>query len=39
VEGERIASMLGVKPLLGEEALEARVKACRWHTDRGAFCI
>jgi CHAT domain-containing protein len=29
VEGERIASMLGVKPLLGEEALEARIKACR----------
>jgi CHAT domain-containing protein len=29
VEGERIASMLGVKPLLGAEALEARIKACR----------
>jgi CHAT domain-containing protein len=29
VEGERIARMLGVKPLLGEEALEARIKACR----------
>jgi hypothetical protein len=29
VEGERIASMLGVKPLLGEEALEARIKAGR----------
>jgi CHAT domain-containing protein len=29
VEGERIASMLGVKPLLGEEALEVRIKACR----------
>jgi hypothetical protein len=39
VEGERIASMLGVKPLLGEEALEARIKACRWHAVRRAFCI
>ncbi len=29
MEGERIASMLGVKPLLGEGALEARIKACR----------
>ncbi len=29
VEGERIARMLSVKPLLGEEALEARIKACR----------
>jgi len=29
VEGERIASMLGVMPLLGAEALEARIKACR----------
>jgi CHAT domain-containing protein/Tfp pilus assembly protein PilF len=29
VEGERIARMLGVKPLLGEEAMEARIKACR----------
>ncbi len=29
VEGERIASMLGVKPLLAREALEARIKACR----------
>jgi hypothetical protein len=29
VEGERIASMLGVEPLLGKKAMEARIKACR----------
>ena len=29
VEGERIATMLGVKPWLGKEVLEARLKACR----------
>ncbi|MEW6211557.1 MAG: CHAT domain-containing protein, partial [Acidobacteriota bacterium] len=28
VEGERIASMLGVEPLLGKDVLEARLKAC-----------
>jgi hypothetical protein len=28
-EGERIATMLKVKPCLGKEALEARIKACR----------
>ena len=28
VEGRNIASLLGVKPLLGEEALEGRLKAC-----------
>lgn len=28
-EGEQVASLLGVSPVLGAQALEARVKACR----------
>ena len=43
VEGERIASMLGMKPLLTRRSARKRasntIRACRWLAVRRAFCI